>query len=549
MITNENGAYQQSVACDDPFSVGAFGQETSESVSLASSPITINFSKANQPPILGLSSGGVSSVSEDETMLIKWRTSDPEDDPVTVNIESCTSGENECTWEKNTSDAQLTFSTHGHYELLVSANDGTNTVTRELEIDVKKLGNQSPKISGFLLNEQFYDAGSHIELVVAQQVALSVLATDINGDELSYQWSGLNCSANECAVDSESPGTHSLSVVVTDNHEEDPLSSSAALRLSFAEDLAPKALLLVSAKVLSEVDGANGEAVKAFLQTTDDLTPHAQLSTSWSLMLGAEDHSSKLSLLDNFNATIAIGDLVVGEYQLSATVSDTNINGQAGLSTMSTQTLVVTDDLAPVLILNSSANKIFSTLSGADASLRVSANISDDNTPIDELELSWAVTPEVSFTPSADNRSISIDAKDLVAADYVITATLVDSNQQQTTRKYLVSVVLDQAPQITGLIATPVTQTASESSQNSLPIEVVVGANDDFSEALDIAWQITPNVQWEAIGNKLTIPASSIGIGQYTVQVDVTDSRGQVSTKSALFDVKQRDGNVEIIID
>jgi len=43
--------------------------------------------------------------------------------------------------------ATLIFPIYGSYKLLVSANDGHHKVSRELTIEVKKRGNQAPKIT------------------------------------------------------------------------------------------------------------------------------------------------------------------------------------------------------------------------------------------------------------------------------------------------------------------------------------------------------------------------------------------------------------------
>jgi len=70
-----------------------------------------------------------------------------------------------------------------------------------------------------------------------------------------------------------------------------------------------------------------------------------------------------------------------------------------------------------------------------------------------------------------------------------------------------------------------------------------------LSDALKLEWQVTPSVVFEASDSELNIVAGSVAIGQYQVQAEVTDHRGQVSTKAVSFAIKKRNGNVEIIID
>lgn len=548
LITSNDGTYQQSIACDDDFTVSAFGQNKIQSVSSTDSPITVNFSKENQPPILGLSSNGSGVITEGETALVKWSYSDPEDDAVSITIESCSDGENKCSWEENTSSATLSFPSYGNYTVKISANDGHNTVTRELIFEVKKQGNQTPKISGFELNGQFYDRNSNIDLVVGQQdVSLLALVSDVNGDTLSFEWQGISCVTEECVIDTSQAGEYPITLTVNDNNDE-PLTTSASLNLVLSTDQPPEAELLLSEKSVMALNGVNTQEVSALLLATDDLTAQTELVTEWTLTLDSdEDYSSTLIIDDAFNVHIETGDLPLGEYQLTAIVTDINIHNESGQSTSISSDLVVTADQPPTIFLSGPSEQLIATASGTEQSLTVSATIADDLTPVEQLTLDWSISPEVTLTTSDDNLDVTVGASDLLAGDYTITATLSDG-QQQVTSEYSFTVIQDKAPLI-NMTVTPSTQDATEQQLNTLPVSVLLTATDDFSETLDVQWQITPDVAFTATNTELTIPAETIATGQYQVQAQVTDSRDQISSKTISFNIKKHNGNVEIIID
>ncbi len=410
------------------------------------------------------------------------------------------------------------------------------------------MGNQPPKINGFELNGQFYESNSSIDLVVGQPVSLTALASDINGDPLSFEWQGIGCSTETCTLDNLQEGAYPIELTVYDNNDSEPLNSTAKLDLAFAVDQAPEATLSLSSSSVSELSGTNAQAISAWLQAKDDLTIQTQLIVTWSLTLANADYSNVLQRDDDFNVRIEAGALPVGEYQLTAQVTDRNIYNEPGQSTSVSQNLVVTDDLPPTLLLNGSAWQFVATADGAEQPLTVTATITDDLTPVEQLTLDWSISPEVPFTISADNLAITIAANDLLVGDYKITANLADV-QQQVSSEYDFSVDQDNPPVISSMTVTPKSQIESATQRNSLPITVLLSAKDDVSETLKVQWQITPSVDFEATDSELTIAADTVATGQYQVQAKVSDQRGQVNTKTTLFEITKRNGNVEIIID
>jgi len=551
MFTSTDGSYSMSVACDKEFTVSALGQTKVHTIAAAAKTLQVDFIKANQAPILGLSSNGITKLNVDEILTIKWLTSDADNDPVTVEVASCSSGASQCKVTPADSGATLSFSVPGKYLITVQANDGNHTISRELFIDVLKIGNKAPKVSGFELNGQFYDVGADIALVVGQVATLKVLATDPNADDLSYLWQGISCDAAECNLDISEAGSYPISLVISDNNAQEPLTTTVALTLTYTVDMPPIVSLVLSASAVSEVNGMNDEKIDVLLQAEDDRTDKDQLTVSWSLMLKEQDLTSVLQLAtDNvFSVTIPAATLAIGEYQLTAMVTDKNVEEELGQVSSVSETILVTDDLPPTITLLASAAQVYATAGGSEQAITVTASVADDKTLAEELSLQWSITPVIAYTVSDDGLTMTIPADALMAAEYTITSTVTDNKLQAASSSTNISVLIDNPPVISSMTATPSTQKASVLGTNPLAISVLLAVSDDVTTVPTVEWTVTPNIKFESSATELTISADSISLGEYIAEATVTDQRGQISKKTVAINITKREGNVDIIID
>lgn len=548
--TSSDGTYKMSVACDTEFTVKALDQEQLLSITAAEVSKQVDFVKANQKPILGLSTDGVTQLNVDEVLSLKWVTSDPDGDAVAVSVQSCAAGELQCIVEAADSGASISFTTAGSYLIVVQADDGTHQVQRELSIEVQPIGNKAPKIIGFELDGVFYDIGSQLDLVVQQNTQLSVVASDVNADPLSYQWEGISCESAQCTYAPTEEGDFTLRVVVNDNNPTTPLSAAAQLHFKVTPDLAPTATLVLSASAVSESAGMNAEAISILLQAADDRTPLEQLALTWSLFSGEQDYSTALSFAEGerFSALIAAGVLPIGEYQLSAVLTDTNVNGELGQSTTVTESILVTDDLPPSITLLASATALTATAQGSEQAVTVSATVADDK-GAEHLQLAWSVSPEINFTVSDSGLELTLAAADLVVGNYAVTATVTDANQQSASANSAIAVTQDMPPVISSLTVTPVNQAETTALTNPFAVNALLASSDDFTSEPEVEWQIIPAVDFTASNSELTIAEGSISSGSYELIATVTDHRGQATSKSVTFNVSKREGNVDIVID
>ncbi|MBE3671053.1 hypothetical protein BOO25_19170 [Vibrio navarrensis] len=555
--TKADGAYSQSVLCDSPLAVSALGQNKTETVTSAQQKATLDFTKVNQPPLLGALLRTPSQMKIDESADLRWSVSDPDGDAVTVNIEC--EGDDNCTIERSGTRATITFSSIGEKTLVISADDGQTRTTgsvnpvRRFPITVRDSDNIAPQIVGFDYGNTRYSAGETIKVQQGNQGIVTAIARDGNGDTLSYQWSG-ECSGttDKCDLAAVEVGEHTAALTITDDHST-PLSSSANIKFKVVEDQAP-VIEVLSANPSSV--GSNGQNNVALITlaalVSDDFTARDQLQLSWHLVNGDEqDVTSLLGDAPGQTIRLAADTIPVGSYQATLSVTDTAATPNVSSKSVA---FTVLANQPPSVALSSSATKI-TVLQGQmnSEAVIVTATVSDDDGDAG-LKLDWTMTKDAQDMSSAlalssDKQQATIAANSLSAGNYVITLKATDAVGLSSESQLSVSVVEDKAPQILSLTATPRTQKANESGSNPDAINFSVSVSDDNDDAPTVAWTFSTGVSATVNGNTASIAAESLAVGEYQASVTVTDNQGQATTQNLAFSVVEFSGNIGIIVE
>ncbi|EJL6400280.1 hypothetical protein NMR73_003273 [Vibrio navarrensis] len=555
--TDANGSYSQSVLCDSPLAVSALGQNKTATVTSAQQKATLDFTKANQPPLLGALLRTPSQMKIDESADLRWSVSDPDGDAVTVNIEC--EGDDNCTIERSGTRATITFSSIGEKTLVISADDGQTRAdgsanpVRRFPITVRDSDNIAPQIVGFDYGNTRYSAGETIKVQQGNQGIVTAIARDGNGDTLSYQWSG-ECSGTttQCDLAAVEVGEHTATLTVTDDHNT-PLSSSANIKFKVVADQAP-VIEVLSANPSSV--GSNGQNNVALITlaalVSDDFTARDQLQLSWSLVNSDEqDVTSLLGDAPGQTIRLAADTIPVGNYQATLSVTDTAATPNVSSKSVA---FTVLANQPPSVALSSSATKI-TVLQGQmnSEAVIVTATVSDDDGD-SGLTLDWTMAKDAqdmssALALSADKRQATIAANSLSAGNYVITLKATDAVGLSSELQLTVSVVEDKAPQILSLTATPRIQQANESGSNPDAINFSVSVSDDNDDAPTVAWTFSTGVSATVNGNTASIAAGSLAVGEYQASVTVTDNQGQATTQNLAFSVLEFSGNIGIIVE
>ncbi|KYN86688.1 hypothetical protein ATY35_13300 [Vibrio cidicii] len=555
--TDANGAYSQSVLCDSELAVSALGQNKTATVTSAEEKATLDFTKANQPPLLGALLRTPSQMKIDESADLRWSVSDPDGDAVTVNIKC--EGDDNCTIERSGTRASITFSSIGEKTLVISADDGQTRTTgsvnpeRRFPITVRDSDNIAPQIIGFDYGNTRYSAGETIKVQQGNQGIITAIARDGNGDTLSYQWSG-ECSGTttQCDLAAVAVGEHSATLTVIDDHNT-PLSSSANIKFNVVADQAP-VIEVLSANPSSV--GSNGQNNVALITlaalVSDDFTARDQLQLSWRLVNSDEqDVTSLLGDAPGQTIRLAADTIPVGSYQATLTVTDTAATPNVSSKSVA---FTVLANQPPSVALSSSATNI-TVLQGQmnSEAVIVTATVSDDDGD-SGLTLDWTMAKDAqdmssALALSADKRQATIAANSLSAGNYVITLKATDAVGLSSESQLSVSVVEDKAPQILSLTATPRIQQANESGSNPDAINFSVSVSDDNDDAPTVAWTFSTGVSATVNGNTASIAAESLAVGEYQASVTVTDNQGQATTQNLAFSVLEFSGNIGIIVE
>ena len=558
VVTDSNGYYRTSAWCDASYDASAIAKTSSFNLSTGNSPYTLDFVDDNRPPILGVFKEKRRKLYTSQSTYISWYSSDPEGDAVTVTLGDCASDDNTCSVVRSSSEdkATLTFASAGTYSIDVTASDERNDVTRSMEfVVVDPDVNLAPAISGFVVNGKFVANGGVVQAVDGADLTVGIRASDVNGDSLTYEWTDEDGNASGCGSDSAcvlslaSTGEYTMAVAVSDvRSSADSLTSHASFSLNVVSDAAPGATLDMSASYYSAQDGVNIEPVKAVLTAYDDLTANADLDIVWQLLdSNDQDITSRIRsyFFNDYNISIPPGAFGTGTYRLLATVTDVSATGDSGLSTQVSTTFSIVADVPPTIEITAPSTTLYGTASGGSTQSLTLTAVYSDNEGV--RSFNWNVPSGLSATISGD--SVTIAASSLKPGSYTVGATVVDSAGYSVRANRVITVETDQPPVISSLTVTPESLLANTAGYNSEAVQASVTASDDHGDVTVVGWTVSPSVPFTASGNSLSIAAGAAATGEYQVTVQVQDNRGQTTTRSASFDVIERDGNVEVIIE
>ncbi|WP_221795170.1 carboxypeptidase-like regulatory domain-containing protein [Oceanobacter mangrovi] len=549
-LSDSSGNYSLSVPCGYDYDISAMGL-TGEirDADEYQYPLRIDFVVTNAPPTLMLFTPIGQKLVGDQ-VSIKIIASDPEDDVLSYTIAACNLGDADtCNASVSGNILTVDASDAGSYSVTLTATDGVNSVQQTSMFDVIMPTEQfAPDVFGFSANGNFVANGGNIDLVEGQTVSISVNARDRNGDAMSYEWTDGStiCSQSACDWVMENVGNTSIELVITDDSDAQ-LTTETSLQLSVSADTPPTAKIYLGSEFVEAVDGVNSQALLVSLAASDDLTTLADLTIVWTLTLddAVVDLSSYLS--SSTSLSFPIGTLAEGDYSLSVAVTELTAAGVAGATTTADASFSVVADLPPVISTTASASTIYGTVSGgAEEDLVISAEWSDDEVlPTDAI--SWTVPDSLSATIT--DTQVTIPAASLKPGQYNLSVTVTDSAGQTSTATRTVVVLTDEVPVISSLQATPAAQIDNGEGAGTENVQVSFTATDDLGDVSVASWSVTPQAAYTENSSGISFTATDLAVASYSVVLTVSDERGQTTSASTTFEVIERDGNVEVIIE
>jgi hypothetical protein len=167
--------------------------------------VDISVSDVNRKPELTLDSSEI-IITEGQVAEIKAEATDPDGLPVELTFSEPFSKSGKWQTEKGSK---------GEYTATVTASDGVNEVTKEVKIIVEKK-NTPPVIESLTVSP---------EMVVLKQpgdkvtIKVNVVASDPDGDELTYKFEGFMDSTEKTVEYGEPGGVKKVSVTVSDGQD------------------------------------------------------------------------------------------------------------------------------------------------------------------------------------------------------------------------------------------------------------------------------------------------------------------------------------------
>lgn len=548
--SDEQGMYSQKVLCDDDLTVSAFGQSKTASASVGE-PAVVDFSLANQPPVLAALRRGSDEIKLDESVSFSWFVSDPDGDDVTVGV-SCDDAQ-DCQIEESGNKVTVSFDSIGSKLVTISASDASASVEKSFPITVRDTDNFAPEIISFDFEGVSYSPGATIQVKEGAQADISALVRDRNGDTLISAWDGCLASAGlSCSVDSSKLGAQAISLSVTDDHS-DSLTTIASINVNVVEDVAPTiSMLSATPSAVGSNGNDNLSPITLFAEFSDDFTPHSELTFVWTLTnQDGQDFSDLLADANAAGIVLAKGELAVGEYDVELAVTDTADSPQ---TTVKSTTFVVQDNAPPSVRLNSDTlNVMIAAGATYDKPITFDTVISDDD-GADGLVIEWAVKRDGEdvtnyLAVSDDKQGATIAANTLTAGAFVVSVTVTDKFNLESSFEVSVTITEDKAPVIQSFGVTPQSQNADEAGFNSESIELVAVGSDEVDQNVTYQWTFTPQVNAQIDEGVAQIAAGSLGVGSYQATVAVSDSRDQTTTQAVTFSVLEFNGNVGIVIE
>lgn len=464
--------------------------------------VEVTLQQVNEPPRIDGVTVNPQTLEPEGTAEVEVTATDPNPDELSYTYEvsgdfSVDSSEG----NKATITAPSEFGAEAALTVRVEDPDGAAASER---LDLATADNAPPAINGISASPPTLEPGA--------TSAVTVNASDADGDELSYEWSAPSewsiDDSSKASIEVTAPDSYGASAVfdvtVSDGRG---LSATGTIALSTVANNGP----VISSVTAAPQTVARGGDIALNVSATD---PNGDdLSYQWSAPMGwsLDDDTLQqptLTAPDEPGKTASIEVVVTDAEGLEAT-------GSVVVGTLPNQKPVI-----------SSVSADSSSLSrGGKTDVTVSA----DDPNGDTLSYGWSVdNGDWSYTENGDTMTLTAPDKPDSAAK--VTVTVSDDVGGEATGSTVVRTVPNERPAINSLYAkdNPVARGGST--------DVVVQADDPNGDSLNYSWSID-NGDWSMAENGATLeltapdkPSSSV-----RVTVTVTDDLG-----------KSREGTVQV---
>ncbi|WP_119394231.1 hypothetical protein [Salinibius halmophilus] len=350
VITGATGYYQAAIPCDTDVEiapVGGEGQTLAAASNTGVSEVNITFENI-KPVIAGVTAPKEAQLTNNgATINIEYTAYDLDSDDITVTLtcEAATSNLAAApAFIMESGTESCTVQAAGDYQWTLEVEDGVSTTSKSGKFTVyAPEQNRPPRVrlimandvplpctrntSGTLVCEQVLLAGT-------TQVSYAAIATDGNGNAMTYSWNNATATANnthEQIIDS----SLEVDLQVTDNHPNNALSDTAIINVEVKANEPPQLRQLFNANgdiALTEVDGnyqnsevVNFTAIVFDLEATEDITLSATLQTAGSDSATTVTNISKTATnqqRSTWSIPLPANSLVSGSNLLTVSISD-----------------------------------------------------------------------------------------------------------------------------------------------------------------------------------------------------------------------------------
>jgi hypothetical protein len=175
----------------------------SDGVSTVSKDVSIVVNEVNRKPLVIIMSGPRIQATEGDLVKIGVEATDPDNDTLTITYSEPFNQYGE--WQTAEGDA-------GNYVVNISVSDGTNDITNQVLVEVKRK-NTPPVIESIMVIPDYVvlkKPGDEVSL------RIEVNAKDPDGDKLTITYSGFTTTAERIIKYGEPGGTKTVTVTVSD---------------------------------------------------------------------------------------------------------------------------------------------------------------------------------------------------------------------------------------------------------------------------------------------------------------------------------------------
>jgi len=340
-----------------------------------------------------------SAIDDVEVVSVLWVVMDASE-PATA----------DAVFQSNNASATIPADTlpEGEYTATFTALDNEGATSLSASRTIRVFSNAPPEITSVTVSAPVFDATSGTN---DEDVVLTAVATDAEGDTLTYSWmvNGQAYSGEIVTVSAGtlSSGVYQASLVVSDGSGQD--TDSVGFKVN--EPPVITSPLDASTVTKSEIDDFNITAI-----ATDDFSQ--QLTYAWDVD-GQQSSSATL--------TVASGSLSVGSHNVTLTVTD-----DGGLASTVSLTIVITArvNIAPVI---SSPTQGASLSVAEDKDISIQAIASDEFTEV--LSYEWVVNGQT-HTGSL----LSLTSGTLAVDSYDASLTVTDGDGASTSVSFTIEV-------------------------------------------------------------------------------------------------------------